>query len=164
MSPALKYGEQVTALLPKNEQINKILEQSKPKKYNHLEQLERHRFSVMSEFLKSTRTIIGVGRERATYCSRMFLSEVGLSQVRTLKFWTFMLLFVILFFPRLYIHYVGQWILVNLAGFPPAKFDFYPHTVELAYQEDMLSTGMTVGVVMIIITKFVVTMTCWDGW
>ena len=149
MSPTLKYGEQVTALLPKNEQINAILEQSKPKKYNHLEELERHRFSVMNEFLKSTRSVIGVGRERATYCSRMFLSEVGLSQVRALEFWLFVLLFVILFFPRLYIHYVGQWILVNLAGFPPAKFVFHPHTVELAYQEDMLSTAMTVGVVMI---------------
>ena len=148
MSPALKYGQQVTALLPKNDQINKILERSKPKSYNHLEKLERHRFSVMNEFLKSTRTVIGVGRERATYCSRMFLSEVGLSQARTLEFWVFMLLFVIIFFPRLYIHYVGQWILVNLAGFPPARFVFYPYTVDLSYQEDKLSTGMTVGVVL----------------
>ena len=104
MSPALKYGQQVTALLPKNEEINKILERSKPKLYNHLENLERHRYSVMNKFLKPTRTVIGVGCERATHCSRMFLSEVGLSQVRILEFWMFMLLFVIMFFPRLYIH------------------------------------------------------------
>ena len=65
-----------------------------------------------------------------------------------MDFWIFMLLFVIIFFPRLYIHYVGQWMLVNLAGFPPAKFVFYPYTVDLSYQEDNLSTGMTVGVVV----------------
>ena len=70
----------MAALLPKNEKINKVLENAKPRKYNHLEQLERHRFSVMNDFLKSARSVIGVGRERATYCSRMFLSEIGISQ------------------------------------------------------------------------------------
>ena len=39
---------------------------------------------------------------------------------------------------------------VNAAGFPPAKFEFYPHTVELAYQEDNLTTGMSVAVVMMV--------------
>ena len=87
MSPALKYGDQVTALLPKTEQINKILEQSKPKKYNHLETLEQHKFTLMNGMLKSARDVIGVGRERATYVSRMLLSELGLSQVCFITKW-----------------------------------------------------------------------------
>ena len=49
-------------------------------------------------------------------------------QVRTIEFWTFMLLVVLVFFPRVYIHYIGQWMMVNAAGFPPAKFEFLPWT------------------------------------
>ena len=43
LSPAFKFGEQVSALIPQNKRIKDVLEKSKPKRLSHLEQLERHK-------------------------------------------------------------------------------------------------------------------------
>ena len=45
LSPAFKFGEQVSALIPQNKRIKDVLEKSKPKRLSHLEQLERHKDS-----------------------------------------------------------------------------------------------------------------------
>ena len=81
LSPAYKFGQQVSALLPQNDRIRTILERAKPKRLSHLEQLERHKVTVVNEFMKSPQNVLGVGRQRMNYCMRVLWSELGLSQV-----------------------------------------------------------------------------------
>ena len=80
LSPAYKFGQQVSALLPKNDRIRDILERAKPKRLSHLEQLERHKHTVVNAFMKSPNNVLGVGRQRMNYCLRVLWSELGLSQ------------------------------------------------------------------------------------
>lgn len=82
LSPAYKFGQQVSALLPQNDRIRTILERAKPKRLSHLEQLERHKVTVVNEFMKSPNNVLGIGRQRMNYCMRVLWSELGLTQVR----------------------------------------------------------------------------------
>ena len=151
LSPAYKFGEQVSALIPENERIKSILEKSKPKRLSHLEQLALHKHSVVNDFTKSTSDVLGVGRQRINYCLRVLLTELGLSQWRTLDFWILMVIMTIVFFVRIYTHYSGQWLYISAIGrgATVSAFDFYPYTVDLVYQADLLSTGETIGMVLL---------------
>ena len=60
---------------------SRILERAKPKRLSNLEQLERHKVTVVNEFMKSPQNVLGVGRQRMNYCMRVLWSELGLSQV-----------------------------------------------------------------------------------
>ena len=47
--------------------------------------------------------------EKMEYVGRQFLSELGLGQWRGREFWGMLLILVIVFFIRMYLHYIGQW-------------------------------------------------------
>ena len=64
------------------------------------------------------------GSRKMQYMGRMFLSEVGLSQVKTREFWAMILMIVIVYWMRLYCHYIGQWITLLGFGVPINKYDF----------------------------------------
>ncbi|XP_067888787.1 uncharacterized protein ofcc1 [Heterodontus francisci] len=51
-----------------------------------------------------------------------------------------MLLVALIWFMRLYLHYCSQWLYLQAIGIPINKFHFYPHTVELSYQNSLLHT------------------------
>ncbi|PVD32684.1 hypothetical protein C0Q70_08129 [Pomacea canaliculata] len=88
------------------------------------------------------------GREKMNYIARMFLAELGLSQWRSQEFWFMILLFLIIFWLRLYLHYVGQWLFLNAISIPVNKFNFLPYTVELNYQPTLMRTRDEIAVVV----------------
>jgi len=44
------------------------------------------------------------------YISRMLLTELGISQIKSRQFWAMVLMLLVTFWIRLYLHYVGQWV------------------------------------------------------
>ncbi|MGH0120111.1 UNVERIFIED_CONTAM: hypothetical protein FKN15_063332 [Acipenser sinensis] len=79
----------------------------------------------------------------------MFLSELGLSQWRSQEFWLIMLLLALIWFVRLYLHYCSQWLFLQAISVPVNKFYFYPHTVELSYQNSLLHTREELAMVVV---------------
>ncbi|RXM31029.1 hypothetical protein EOD39_7346 [Acipenser ruthenus] len=79
----------------------------------------------------------------------MFLSELGLSQWRSQEFWFIMLLLALIWFVRLYLHYCSQWLFLQAISVPVNKFYFYPHTVELSYQNSLLHTREELAMVVV---------------
>uniref|UniRef100_A0A8C3H9L1 Uncharacterized protein n=1 Tax=Chrysemys picta bellii TaxID=8478 RepID=A0A8C3H9L1_CHRPI len=76
-------------------------------------------------------------------------SELGLVQWRSWDFWFIMLLVVLLWFVRLYLHYCSQWLVLQAISVPVAKFQLFPHTVELCYQNSLLLTREELAMVVV---------------
>ncbi|XP_006009360.3 uncharacterized protein OFCC1 [Latimeria chalumnae] len=87
--------------------------------------------------------------ERARFVSRLFLSELGLSQWRSREFWLIMLLLALIWFVRLYLHYCSQWLFLQAILVPVNKFSFHAHTVELCYQNSLLQTREELALVIV---------------
>ena len=51
----------------------------------------------------------------------MLLSEMGLAQWRSREFWGMLIMFIITFFMRIYIHYIAQWLLLQALSVPINK-------------------------------------------
>ncbi|XP_073719869.1 uncharacterized protein ofcc1 isoform X1 [Misgurnus anguillicaudatus] len=51
-----------------------------------------------------------------------------------------LLLFTVMWFPRLYLHYCGQWLYLQTKHIPVNRFRMGAHTVDLVYQGSLLST------------------------
>ncbi|XP_076802649.1 uncharacterized protein LOC143446753 isoform X2 [Clavelina lepadiformis] len=137
--------ERSATLVPKTPILNKRI--VKPK-LTHYENLDQHSFSVQPSFSSKGR-LQRQAYERAEYVSRMFISEMGFSQWTTHEFWVTILLLMLLWFVRMYVHYCGQWLLLQALSLPVSSFVFFPYTVNLNYQSDLLSTGEQVGVVVL---------------
>ena len=52
------------------------------------------------------------------YVARMLLSEMGLAQWRSREFWGMLIMFILTFFVRLYLHYCVQWIFLQALEVP----------------------------------------------
>ena len=59
--------------------------------------------------------------EKMEYLSRQFLAELGLSQWRSREFWGMLTMFLLVFFIRIYLHYVAQWIYLKAIEIPINK-------------------------------------------
>ena len=55
------------------------------------------------------------------YMARQFLAEMGLSQWRSREFWGMMLMLLIVFWLRMYLHYIGQWLFLSAIRIPINK-------------------------------------------
>ncbi|XP_007899094.2 uncharacterized protein ofcc1 [Callorhinchus milii] len=120
-----------------------------PQAPSYLEELHQHRFSVASDSfpetaLKDHRRV----NVRCRFVGWMFLEELGLSQWHSSEFWLIMLLIALIWFVRLYLHYYSQYLFLQAIGVPVNKFQFYPHTVELSYQNSLLHTREELTVVV----------------
>ncbi|XP_078490654.1 uncharacterized protein LOC100184102 [Ciona intestinalis] len=144
-NPVEDYNAKVTTLLPQTPHLKK---KPPPPKLTRMEELERHTFSVQPPF-SSKGKLQRVAYDRAEYVSRMFISEMGFSLWRTKDFWITILLLVLLWFARLYIHYCGQWLFLQALRLPVNTFIFFPYTVNLNYQADLLTTAEEVGEVVL---------------
>uniref|UniRef100_H2XRF8 Uncharacterized protein n=1 Tax=Ciona intestinalis TaxID=7719 RepID=H2XRF8_CIOIN len=122
----------------------KVDKKPPPPKLTRMEELERHTFSVQPPFSSK-----GKLQRYYRYVSRMFISEMGFSLWRTKDFWITILLLVLLWFARLYIHYCGQWLFLQALRLPVNTFIFFPYTVNLNYQADLLTTAEEVGEVVL---------------
>ncbi len=66
--------------------------------------------------------------EKLTYVRRQMMAELGLSHWRSREFWIMLTMFVLVFFVRLYIHYLGQWIFLQARKKPITKYVHHLHT------------------------------------
>ena len=60
--------------------------------------------------------------EKLQYVGRQFLAELGLSQWRSREFWGMLLMFIIVFFIRTFMHYIGQWLFLSAINIPINKY------------------------------------------
>jgi hypothetical protein len=56
--------------------------------------------------------------ERLQYLGRQFLSEMGLSQWKSLDFWSMMVIFILCWWIRLYLHYMAQYGFLRISNIP----------------------------------------------
>ncbi|XP_009883732.1 PREDICTED: orofacial cleft 1 candidate gene 1 protein [Charadrius vociferus] len=76
-------------------------------------------------------------------------SELGAAHWRSRDFWLLMLLVVLLWFVRLYLHYLSQWLFLQTISVPVTKFQLFPHTVELCYQNSLLQRSEELVMVVV---------------
>lgn len=144
-NPADAYYKRMFTMLPRT---RLLAPEKKQRQLTHLEQLEQHSFCVQPPFTGKGR-LAQKGRERLNYIARQFLAELGLSQWRSREFWGMMLMLLIVFWLRMYMHYIGQWLFLSAIRIPINKFNFLPHTVELNYQPTLLETREETAVVIV---------------
>ncbi|WAR17496.1 hypothetical protein MAR_032090 [Mya arenaria] len=87
------------------------------------------------------------GHEKMEYIGRQFLSELGVAQWRGREFWGMLFMLIIVFFIRIYVHYAGQWVYLSAISIPINMFNFLPYSVELNYQETLLTSQQEIAVV-----------------
>ncbi|XP_033640408.1 uncharacterized protein LOC117300735 [Asterias rubens] len=143
--PATDYMRRLYTMLPKTGLLNP---RRKKKKLTYLEQLDTHGFAVQRPFSTKGR-LARAGHEKVQYVSRQLLAELGLSQWRSREFWTLIILLCLLFFVRVYLHYLGQWGYLSIIGIPISKFELLPYSVNLNYQSSLLHTNELVAVVIL---------------
>lgn len=137
------YHKKLYSMLPKTPLLAPNI---KKKKLTHVEKLEEHSFAVQPPFVGKGR-LARSNHEKLQYVGRQFLAELGLSQWRSREFWGMLLMFIVVFFIRTYMHYIGQWLFLNAISIPINKFNFLPYTVELNYQSNLLKTREEIAVV-----------------
>ncbi|KAH3752765.1 hypothetical protein DPMN_187391, partial [Dreissena polymorpha] len=113
-NPVDAYHDKLFSILPKTA----ITEPTySPRKRTHLEELEQHTFSVQPA-LSGLGQLAKNGHEKMEYIGRQFLSELGVSQWRGREFWGMLFMLIVVFFIRIYVHYIGQWFYLGLIGIP----------------------------------------------
>ena len=55
------------------------------------------------------------------HVKRQAISELGLSDPKSREFWTMFVLFIMMFFVRIYVHYIGQWLYLTAQNLPINK-------------------------------------------
>ncbi|XP_058592112.1 uncharacterized protein LOC131515363 [Neofelis nebulosa] len=76
-------------------------------------------------------------------------SELQFAEWRSQGFWYIILLMASLWFLRLYLHYLSQWLFLQAISIPVAKFQFSPFTVELCYPSSSLAIKEELLVVVV---------------
>ena len=56
--------------------------------------------------------------ERLQYLRRQIFAEMGLSQVQSLEFWSMVVVFILCWWIRLYLHYIAQYAFLRLSNIP----------------------------------------------
>ncbi|KAM8966957.1 uncharacterized protein RCH25_025618 [Pelodytes ibericus] len=115
---------------------------------SYLDELEKHRFSVCSEPLNGMHMYQRIVK-RTTFIIWAVFSEMEIGQWRSHDFWSIILMISLMWFLRLYLHYCSQWLFLQAISIPVIKFTFYPHTVELSYQNSLMHTIEELSVVVI---------------
>ncbi|XP_011887000.1 PREDICTED: uncharacterized protein LOC105572703 [Cercocebus atys] len=113
---------------------------------SYLEELEEHRFSVCCSSVADSRS--GDFFKHLHFVLVSVSSELQLSQWQSQGFWYIILLMVSLWFLRLYLHYLGQWLFLQAISTPVTKFHFSLYTVELRYPTSSLHIGEEFPVVV----------------
>uniref|UniRef100_A0A8B9QBT3 Orofacial cleft 1 candidate gene 1 protein n=1 Tax=Apteryx owenii TaxID=8824 RepID=A0A8B9QBT3_APTOW len=114
----------------------------------YLEELEKYTFSVCCHSaveVRLSKRII----EHFHFGIYAVFSELGTTHWHSWDFWLVVLLVVLLWFVRLYLHYCSQWLFLQTISIPVTKFQFFPHTVELCYQNSLLQTTEELAMVVV---------------
>jgi len=128
-------------------QISKVPKKNVlPVRLTHAEQLNLHTASVRPK--NSLSKLKRSSNQNAEFLGRMLVADAGFSQWKKPVFWIGVFIMSVLWFLRLYIHYCGQWLLLQAIGIPVSSFNFQPYTVDLNYQADLLSTAEEIAVIV----------------
>ncbi|XP_032847826.1 uncharacterized protein LOC104362639 [Tyto alba] len=114
----------------------------------YLEDLEKYTFSVCCRSaaeVKLSRRVV----EHFHFVVYAAFSEMGIIHGHSRGFWVLALLIVLLWFVRLYLHYLSQWLFLQIISVPVTKFHLFPHTVELCYQNSLLQTSEELAMVVV---------------
>ncbi|XP_068787992.1 uncharacterized protein [Struthio camelus] len=114
----------------------------------YLEELEEYTFSVCCRSaveVRLSKRII----EHFHFGIYAVFSELGTTHWCSWDFWLVVSLVVLLWFVRLYVHYCSQWLFLQTISIPVTKFQFFPHTVELCYQNSLLQTSEELAMVVV---------------
>ncbi|XP_009324813.1 PREDICTED: uncharacterized protein LOC103919083 [Pygoscelis adeliae] len=114
----------------------------------YLEDLEKYTFSVCCPAGLSG-VICQRVVERFHFVVYAAFSELGAAHWRSRDFWLLVLLVVLLWFVRLYLHYLSQWLFLQIISVPVTKLQLFPHTVELCYQNSLLQTSEELVMVVV---------------
>lgn len=145
-NPTDVYARKMMTLMPKTPLLAR---KTTKKKITHLEELDLHSYSIKVPW-SNKGGLEHKGTKKMQYIGRMFLSEMGISQMKSREFWAMMLMLLVTFFMRLYIHYFAQYVVLMLLSIPVNKFDISPViTVEVNYQNTLLTTAEEVAMIMI---------------
>ena len=145
-TPAQVYARKMYTMTPKTELLSR---QTLTKtKMSPLEALGLHTFAVKTPWSNKGK-IDHKGSKKMQYIGRMLLSELGLSQIKSRTFWAMLLMIVINFWIRLYLHYFGQWLALQGFSIPINMFNVLPYTVELNYQSSLLRTREEIAIILI---------------
>uniref|UniRef100_A0A8C3TIF2 Orofacial cleft 1 candidate gene 1 protein n=2 Tax=Catharus ustulatus TaxID=91951 RepID=A0A8C3TIF2_CATUS len=114
----------------------------------YLEELEKYTFSVCC------RSAADVKLSRQVMQHFHFMVFMAFSELRpahwcSRDFWLLALMVVLLWFLRLYLHYLSQWLFLQTISVPVEKFQLFPHTVELCYQNSLLHTSEELAMVVV---------------
>nr|XP_051711091.1 uncharacterized protein LOC100356714 [Oryctolagus cuniculus] len=143
-------GERLTDHLVKEKSAVWITEHLEDRSQDtpYLEELEEHRLSVCCSSVADRR---GSGEfvKHLHFVLMSVFSELGLAQWQSQSFWYIILLMVSLWFPRLYLHYLGQWLFLQAISVPVTKFQPSLHTVELCYPASSLHSGEELPMVVV---------------
>lgn len=124
-------------MIPKTSVLNK----KKKKNVSYQEQLDKHTVSVkyagsvivmcdspagmlVIYFLYYHRPPFTEGKverksyERIQYVGRQFFAELGISQWRSLEFWGTLLILLLMWWVRMYLHYLGQYAFLRVINIP----------------------------------------------
>uniref|UniRef100_A0A667HWN9 Orofacial cleft 1 candidate gene 1 protein n=1 Tax=Lynx canadensis TaxID=61383 RepID=A0A667HWN9_LYNCA len=113
---------------------------------SYLEELEKHRFSV---FLGCDGTGSREFFKHLHFGMVSAFSELQFAEWRSQGFWYIILLMASLWFLRLYLHYLSQWLFLQAISIPVTKFHFSPFTVELCYPSSSLAIKEELLVVVV---------------
>ncbi|XP_030616269.1 orofacial cleft 1 candidate gene 1 protein, partial [Delphinapterus leucas] len=107
---------------------------------SYLEELEKHRFSVCCSSVADS-TGSGEFFKHLYFVLASVFSELQFAQWQSQGFWYIILLMASLWFLRLYLHYLSQWLFLQAISIPVTKFHFSPLAVELCYPSSLLRIG-----------------------
>ncbi|XP_021071650.1 orofacial cleft 1 candidate gene 1 protein [Mus pahari] len=115
---------------------------------SYLEELEKYQFSVCCPS-----GVDGCGSGRLSkhlhFALMSLFSELELAQWQSQSFWYILLMMASLWFVRLYLHYLGQWLFLWVLSTPVTKFQFHSYTVELCYLTSSLHVGEELAVIVL---------------
>ncbi|XP_006891685.1 PREDICTED: uncharacterized protein LOC102856623 [Elephantulus edwardii] len=114
---------------------------------SYLEELEKHRYSVCCSSVAED-TGSGKFSGHVYFVLVSVFSELQLARWRSQGCWFIFLLMAAVWFLRLYLHYLGQWLFLEAISTPVTKFDFYSYTVELCYPASSLHISEELPVVV----------------
>nr|ACG75918.1 ojoplano variant B [Mus musculus] len=119
-----------------------------PGDVSYLEELEKYQFSVCCPS-----GVDGCGSGRLSkhlhFTLMALFSELELAQWQSQSFWYILLMMASLWFVRLYLHYLGQWLFLWVLSTPVTKFQFHSYTVELCYLTSSLHVGEELAVIVL---------------
>ena len=62
-----------------------------------------------------------ISHVQTQYLARQFVAEMGVSEWRSRQFWSMLSIVALVFFLRLYLHYVSQWVYLRALNIPINK-------------------------------------------